>query len=74
MTANLTVTIDERNNVLKVPNAALRFTPQDRSGQRMGGGNGNDLLSMGDGISLGNLTRRLFEASNHSVPAPLTGV
>jgi HlyD family secretion protein len=29
MTANLTITIDERNNVLKVPNAALRFTPQD---------------------------------------------
>jgi HlyD family secretion protein len=41
MTANLTVTIDERNNVLKVPNAALRFTPQDTGGQRTGGGNGN---------------------------------
>ena len=41
MTANLTVTIDERNNVLKVPNAALRFTPQNTSGQRTGGGNGN---------------------------------
>lgn len=27
MTANLEFTIDERNNVLKVPNAALRFTP-----------------------------------------------
>jgi HlyD family secretion protein len=27
MTANLTITIDERNNVLKVPNSALRFTP-----------------------------------------------
>jgi HlyD family secretion protein len=40
MTANLTVTIDERNNVLKVANAALRFTPQDTSGQRSGG-NGN---------------------------------
>ncbi|HEV2829886.1 MAG TPA: efflux RND transporter periplasmic adaptor subunit, partial [Pyrinomonadaceae bacterium] len=37
MTANLTITIDERNNVLKVPNAALRFTPQDTSGQRAGG-------------------------------------
>ena len=36
MTANLTVTIDERNNVLKVPNAALRFTPQDANGQRLG--------------------------------------
>jgi HlyD family secretion protein len=41
MTANLTITIDERNNVLKVPNAALRFMPQDGSGQRTGGGNGN---------------------------------
>jgi HlyD family secretion protein len=39
MTANLTVTIDERNNVLKVANAALRFMPQD-AGQRTGG-NGN---------------------------------
>jgi HlyD family secretion protein len=36
MTANLTITIDERNNVLKVPNAALRFTPTDASGQRLG--------------------------------------
>lgn len=34
MTANLTITIDERNNVLKVPNSALRFTPQDAGGQR----------------------------------------
>jgi HlyD family secretion protein len=44
MTANLTITIDERNNVLKVPNSALRFTPADASGQRIGrgGGNSND--------------------------------
>ncbi len=41
MTANLTVTIDERNNVLKVPNAALRFMPQDASAQRTTGGNSN---------------------------------
>ena len=49
MTANLVITIDERNNVLKVPNAALRFSPQDRadrgarSGQRQGrqGGSAN---------------------------------
>ena len=42
MTANLTITIDERNNVLKVPNSALRFTPQ-RDGntqQRTGAGAG----------------------------------
>ena len=36
MTTNLTFTIDERTNVLKVPNAALRFTPQDTTGQRSG--------------------------------------
>ena len=43
MTANLTITIDERNNVLKVPNAALRFMPQDATGQRSAAGaeNGN---------------------------------
>ena len=40
MTANLTITIDERNNVLKVPNAALRFTPQDANRQRTGTGQG----------------------------------
>src|SRR2546430_12392853 len=37
MTANLTITIDERNNVLKVPNSSLRFTPQDATGQRSNG-------------------------------------
>lgn len=41
MTANLTITIDERNNVLKVPNAALRFTPQGVTGQRRGQGAGS---------------------------------
>jgi HlyD family secretion protein len=42
MTANLTITIDERNNVLKVPNSALRFTPQDaqRSGSANAGQSG----------------------------------
>ncbi|HWS90280.1 MAG TPA: efflux RND transporter periplasmic adaptor subunit [Pyrinomonadaceae bacterium] len=42
MTANLTVTIDERNDVLKVPNSALRFTPQtsDAAQARTGNSNG----------------------------------
>lgn len=38
MTANLTITIDERNNVLRVPNAALRFTPQSTGSNGPGGG------------------------------------
>jgi hypothetical protein len=40
----------------------------------LGGGSGQDLFSSGDGDSLGTTTRKLFEATNHSVPAPLTGV
>ena len=41
MTANLTVTIDERNDVIKVPNSALRFVPQTTDGQQTRGGNSN---------------------------------
>src|ERR1043165_1106685 len=43
MTANLTITIDERNDVLKVPNSALRFRPQNanaQSGSGTGAGSG----------------------------------
>jgi HlyD family secretion protein len=32
MTANLTITVDRKDNVLAVPNAAFRFTPEDASG------------------------------------------
>jgi HlyD family secretion protein len=41
MTANLTITIDERNNVLKVPNAALRFRPTTTAGRNRSGSDGN---------------------------------
>lgn len=41
MTTNLTFTIDERNNVLKVPNAALRFRPQNATGTSGGNGPGS---------------------------------
>ncbi len=40
MTTNLTFTIDERNNVLKVANAALRFKPQDANANSTSGNNG----------------------------------
>ena len=49
MTANLTITIDERNDVLKVPNSALRFTPQDRQRQRTGAGNAGGGQGQGQG-------------------------
>lgn len=51
MTANLTITIDERNNVLKVPNAALRFTPQEAAGQSSRSGNGQRARRQSDGSS-----------------------
>lgn len=47
MTANLTITIDERNNVLKVPNSALRFRPQNANNNA--GGNGNGGQGQGQG-------------------------
>jgi HlyD family secretion protein len=61
MTANLTITIDERNDVLKVPNAALRFTPQRSGnggqsggqGQGQGGGQGRR-RQQGDNAAGGN--------------------
>ena len=48
MTANLTITIDERNNVLKVPNAALRFRPQSANDQnRANSGDNNGAQRQG---------------------------
>ena len=49
MTANLTITIDERNNVLKVPNSALRFTPQDTQRSRASGESGQGQGQGGQG-------------------------
>lgn len=52
MTANLTITIYERNNVLKVPNSALRFRPQNAnnaSGSGNGGGQGQGRRRQADG-------------------------
>jgi len=37
MTANLTVTVDKRDNVLVAPNAALRFTPQSSTSDHIHG-------------------------------------
>jgi HlyD family secretion protein len=49
MTANLTITIDERNDVLKVPNSALRFTPQEGTRQRTGNAQGQNNGRQGAG-------------------------
>ncbi|HSE31361.1 MAG TPA: efflux RND transporter periplasmic adaptor subunit [Pyrinomonadaceae bacterium] len=57
MTANLTITIDERNNVLKVPNAALRFRPQTANTQNRsnnGDNNGGQRQNRGQRSADGN--------------------
>jgi HlyD family secretion protein len=69
MTANLTITIDERNNVLKVPNSALRFTPTDASGQRIStGSNGG-----GQRRQAGQQNDNANGATSSSSPAPSGG-
>jgi HlyD family secretion protein len=73
MTANLTITIDERNNVLKVPNAALRFTPQDanrqqRTGAGQGQGQGRRQQQQGDNASGGDGQNRFAPASAPVLP------
>jgi len=49
MTANITITVDQRDNVLKIPNAALRYTPPGQArpegrmtGRGRGGSNPED--------------------------------
>ena len=77
MTANLTITIDERNNVLKVPNAALRFTPQrtDSSsgaagqGQGQGQGQGRRRQQGGDNAAAGNNGQSNFAPASAPVLA-----
>lgn len=66
MTANLTITIDERNDVLKVPNSALRFTPQDatrQAGQRRQRSQGEN----GDGANARSSERANFAPASAPV-------
>ena len=41
MTANINVTVDQRDNVVKVPNAALRYTPAGLQREQLRGQRGN---------------------------------
>jgi HlyD family secretion protein len=66
MTANLTITIDERNNVLKVPNAALRFTPQDAARQRSSAGGATGQGGQGQGGQGQGQGRRRQQGDNAS--------
>ena len=73
MTANLTITIDERNNVLKVPNSALRFTPTDAAGQKIGGGTSGGGNSGGQRGQAGQRTGNSNAAPSSSSPSPNDG-
>ncbi|MDX6528896.1 MAG: HlyD family secretion protein [Blastocatellia bacterium] len=71
MTANLVITIDERNNVLKVPNSALRFTPLDANGQKLsGGGNGG---GSGSGQGRAKNANSSPQANKANAPANASG-
>src|SRR5688572_16827248 len=66
MTANLTITIDERNDVLKVPNSALRFTPQDANRQRTGAGGNAGRGGQGQGQGQGRRRQQGENASGNA--------
>jgi HlyD family secretion protein len=48
MTANITITVDQRDDVLKIPNAALRYTPPGAQRPELRGGRGFAALSEGE--------------------------
>ncbi len=73
MTANLTITIDERTNVLKVANSALRFTPTDASGQRIGRGAGSGGNSTGQRRQAGQQTDNANAATSSGSPSSAGG-
>jgi HlyD family secretion protein len=69
MTANLTITIDERNNVLKVPNSSLRFVPQDANGQRIRSGGNSSSDGAGQGSGQGRRRQQSDSAAGGSATA-----
>ncbi len=60
MTADVTIQVDTANNVLRVPNSALRFRPETAEGQEQGQArrNGSDGASRAGGSEGGGRQRR----------------
>lgn len=73
MTANLVITIDERNNVLKVPNSALRFTPPDAA-NRQGSGSGQRQRQSAGGSGSGNGTAQQGTGGQRNFAPPTAPV
>src|SRR5438876_6616142 len=74
MTANISITVDQRDNVLKVANAALRYTPpgtqrEQLRGQRGGGFGSSPAASDSDSAPRGAAPQRAKSAAL-SEPAP----
>jgi HlyD family secretion protein len=53
MTANVTIVVDRRVDVLKIPNAALRFRPPEGMGEAGRGGSGEARAAVGAGGAAG---------------------
>lgn len=71
MTANLTITIAERQNVLKIPNAALRFRPAEMTPEKMRElfGGGRDGGANAGGANAGGANAGGANAGGGSNPA-----
>jgi HlyD family secretion protein len=50
MTANVTIEVRKFANVLKIPNAAIRYRPADKSKEAIGGGSGKKKEPMGQRV------------------------
>ena len=69
MTANVTVLVDSREDVLKVPNAALRFRPASMNGGGRGGPGGGMPGGGSGGGAPGSMRRGFAALFSHLVPA-----
>ncbi|MFZ5657705.1 MAG: efflux RND transporter periplasmic adaptor subunit [Pseudomonadota bacterium] len=73
MTANAEIVVSQKENVLRVPNAALRYKPAEdgadaqgapaAGGPGAGGGMADDLQRLADSLSLSPTQRRAFDAA-----------
>lgn len=67
MTANAEIEVSSRENVLRVPNAALRFRPPDApvetngGRQGMGPGGGSEIPAIAEGLGLSPAQREAFD-------------
>ena len=75
MTANAEIEVSRRDNVLRVPNAALRYKPDDDAGSaaaegpamRAGGGIADELVRAVQGLQLDSAQQAAFDAAIASV-------